>query len=158
MNRKSEKEIRHVIDAYGNQLYRMAYVLLGNPHDVQDVLQEVMIRYMEKAPLFRDCEHERAWLIKVTSNLCRDYLRFCRRHTYVNLELLENVYPAPETREVLAEIISLPLKWKSVFLLHYVEGYKISEIAQLTGLTESAVKKRLQRGKEALMKNIREQN
>lgn len=54
MNRKSEEEIRRVIDAYGNQLYRMAYVLLGNPHDVQDVLQEVILRYMEKAPLFHD--------------------------------------------------------------------------------------------------------
>lgn len=158
MNCKSEKEIRHVIDSYGNQLYRMAYVLLGNPHDVQDVLQEVIIRYMEKAPLFHDCEHEKAWLLKVTSNLCRDYLRFSRRHTYVNLELLENVYPAPEKRELLAEIISLPLKWKSVFLLHYVEGYKISEIAQLTGLSESAVKKRLQRGKEALLSKLKEQS
>lgn len=156
MNRKNEEEIRHVIDVYGNMLYRTAYILLGNIHDVQDVLQEVMIRYMEKAPLFKDAEHEKAWLLKVTSNLCKDYLRFNRRHTYVNLEQLENVCPAPKQRELLTEILSLPAKWKTILLLHYVEGYKISEISGITNLSENAVKKRLQRGKDALRQKLNE--
>lgn len=156
MSQKSEEEISHAIELYGNLLYRMAYVLLGNIHDVQDVLQEVMIRYMEKAPVFQNAEHEKAWLLKVTSNLCRDYLRFNRRHTYVNLDQLENLCPAPEQRELLAEIISLPAKWKTILLLHYVEGYKINEISQITKLSENAVKKRLQRGKEALRQKIKE--
>ncbi len=120
MNQKSEEEIRHAITVYGNLLYRMAYVHLGNIHDVQDVLQEVMIKYMEKSPFFHDSEHEKAWLLKVTSNLCKDYLRFNRRHTYVNLDQLESVCPAPDQRELLSEIISLPAKWKTILLLHYM--------------------------------------
>ena len=55
MNRKSEEEMQHIIRTYGNLLYRNAYVLLGNPHDVQDVLQEVLLKYMEKAPCFSMC-------------------------------------------------------------------------------------------------------
>lgn len=47
VNRKSEEELQHIIRTYGNLLYRNAYVLLGNPHDVQDVLQEVLLKYME---------------------------------------------------------------------------------------------------------------
>ena len=53
MNRKSEEEMQHIIRTYGNLLYRNAYVLLGNPHDVQDVLQEVLLKYMEKTPVFQ---------------------------------------------------------------------------------------------------------
>ena len=53
MNRKSEEELQHIIRTYGNLLYRNAYVLLRNPHDVQDVLQEVLLKYMEKTPVFQ---------------------------------------------------------------------------------------------------------
>ena len=60
MAQKSEEEIRNIIQTYGSLLYRTAFVILGNPHDVQDVLQEVLIKYMEKAPPFHDAGHEKA--------------------------------------------------------------------------------------------------
>lgn len=154
MARKSEEEIKNIIRAYGNLLYRTAFVVLGNPHDVQDILQEVLIKYMEKSPPFHDGEHEKAWLLKVTANLCKDYLRFNKRHTYVNLEEAENISASPEQTEILREVISLPAKWKTVLLLHYVEGYQIREISRITGLSEGAVKKRLQRGREALKSKL----
>ena len=153
MNIKSETEVQQVIQNYGSQLYRTAYMLLGNAHDVQDVLQEVLIRYMEKAPDFRDIEHEKAWLLKVTANLCKDFLRFNRCHIYVNLEDLELTSHEPEDLDILKEVISLPPKWKAVLLLHYVEGYPLQEIAGILGISENAVKKRIQRGKEALQKH-----
>lgn len=52
MAQKSEEEIRNIIQTYGSLLYRTAFVILGNPHDVQDVLQEVLIKYMEKGAPF----------------------------------------------------------------------------------------------------------
>ena len=90
----------------------------------------------------------------VNANLCKDYLRFNRRHTYVNLEEVENVCASPEQMEILKEVLSLPARWKTVLLLHYVEGYQIKEISHITGLSESAVKKRLQRGREALKRKL----
>lgn len=150
MAQKNEEEIKNVIQTYGNLLYRTAFVILGSPYDVQDVLQEVLIKYMEKSPSFHDAEHEKAWLLRVTANLCKDCLRFNKRHTYVNLEEAQNVCASPEQMEILKEVISLPARWKTVLLLHYVEGYRIKEISRITGLSESAVKKRLQRGREAL--------
>ena len=154
MNTKSETEVQQVIQNYGNLLYRTAYILLGNAHDVQGVLQEVMIKYMEKAPDFQDVEHEKAWLLKVTANLCKDFLRFNRRHSYISLEDLELTSREPEDRNILKEVISLPSKWKTVLLLHYVEGYPLREIAGILGISENAVKKRVQRGKEALQKKL----
>ncbi|NBJ93064.1 RNA polymerase sigma factor [Parablautia muri] len=150
MNCKNEEQMRDVIQTYGDLLYRTGYVLLGNPHDVQDILQEVFIKYMEKAPSFHDKEHEKAWLLKVMANTCKDCLRFRKRHTHSNLEDLKNVCAVPSDASLLMELLALPLKYKTVLLLHYVEGYQIGEIAHITGLSENAVKKRLQRGRNAL--------
>lgn len=154
VSHKSEEEVTYVINTYGNLLYRTGYILLGNPHDVQDVLQDVLIKYMEKAPSFHDREHEKAWLLKVTANLCRDCLRFQKRHSYVNLDQLDDICSSVEEKELLNEVISLPAKWKTVFLLHYVEGYQLKEIASIAGISENAVKKRLQRGREALKQQL----
>ena len=149
MNRKSESELSHVLQEYGDMLYRTAYVLLGNPHDVQDALQEALLRYLEKAPVFASPEHEKAWLLRVTANCCKDYLRFCRRHTYLDLELLRECLPAQEHPH-LQDLYALPAKWKTVLMLHYFEGYSVKEIGGILGLSENAVKKRLQRAREAL--------
>lgn len=149
MREKSEQEANRILQTYGDMLYRTAYVLLGNPHDVQDALQEALLRYLEKAPVFASPEHEKAWLLRVTANCCKDYLRFCRRHTYLDLEPLRECLPAQEHPH-LQELYALPAKWKTVLMLHYFEGYSVKEIGGILGLSESAVKKRLQRAREAL--------
>ena len=146
----NESDIRHILDVHGNALYRSAYLLLGNPHDVQDVLQEVLLRFLEKAPSFVSTEHERAWLLRVTNNCCMDCLRFRRKHAYTDLDLLREYLPAPEQQAHLEELYALPAKWKSVLILHYFEGYSVAEIAKVLHLSENAVKKRMQRGREAL--------
>lgn len=51
---------------------------------------------------------------------------------------------------MLTELMNLPDKLKEVVYLHYIEGYKIAEIARMLGITENAVKKRMQRGRECL--------
>ena len=147
---KNETDIRHILQTHGDALYRSAYLLLGNPHDVQDVLQEVLLRFLEKAPSFASTEHERAWLLRVTNNCCMDCLRFRKKHAYTDLDLLRECLPAPEQQAHLEELYALPAKWKSVLVLHYFEGYSVAEIAEILRLSENAVKKRLQRGREAL--------
>lgn len=146
----NETDVRHILEVHGDALYRSAYLLLGNPHDVQDILQEVLLRFLEKAPSFASTEHERAWLLRVTNNCCMDCLRFRRKHAYTDLNLLRECLPAPEQQTHLEELYALPAKWKSVLILHYFEGYSVTEIAKILRLSESAVKKRLQRGREAL--------
>ncbi|MCM1266660.1 MAG: RNA polymerase sigma factor [Bacteroidales bacterium] len=150
MMHKRETDIRALLQTHGDALYRNAYLLLGNPHDVQDVLQEVLLRFFEKAPAFASSAHERAWLLRVTTNCCMDCLRFRKRHTYTDLDLLKECLPAPEQQTHLEELYALPAKWKSVLILHYFEGYSVSEIAGILRISENAVKKRLQRGREAL--------
>lgn len=149
MGEKNEPEAGRILQTYGDMLYRAAYVLLGNPHDVQDALQETLLRYLEKAPAFVSREHEKAWLLRVTTNCCKDCLRLRKRHTCLDLEPLRECLPAQEHPH-LQELYALPAKWKAVLILHYFEGYSVKEIGEILGLSESAVKKRLQRARDAL--------
>ena len=57
------------------ELFRFLYVILGEQQAAEDALQETFLKYMLKAPLFQDSEHEKAWLIKVTLNGCRKIWR-----------------------------------------------------------------------------------
>ena len=95
MNRKSKSDISRILQTHGNMLYRTAYLLLGNPHDVQDILQEVLLRYMEKSPAFASGDHEKAWLLRVTSNCCKDCLRFRRRYSCIEPEHIPEYFSAP---------------------------------------------------------------
>lgn len=150
------KSIDTVIEKYGDLLYRTAYVQVGNQHDTQDILQEVFIRYIEKSPAFADEEHEKAWLLKVAHRLCIDFHRFRKRHCHLDFSQIEDVVAIPEDKEIIQELFALPPKQKSVLILHYLEGYQIKEISEITGLSENAVKKRLQRGRELLKSRLSE--
>lgn len=152
----SERDIRDVVMKYSNMLYRICIVILCNEQDVQDAIQDTFCRYLEKRPDFHDEEHEKAWLIKVATNICRDMIRFRIRHPKISIEEVENTLAAPEDREILKELLELPVKQKTAIYLHYVEGYKVKEVANILGITESAVKLRLLRGREQMRQTWKE--
>ena len=143
-------DIREAVIKYSDMLYKICIVILCNEQDVQDAIQDTFCRYLEKKPEFRDEEHEKAWLIRVATNICRDMIRFRIRHPKVSIDEVENTLAAPEEKEILRELLELPVKQKTVIYLHYVEGYQIKEIADILGITESAVKTRLLRGRKQL--------
>jgi len=104
----------------------------------------------KKKPQFHDEEHEKAWLIRVATNICRDMIRFRIRHPKVSIDEVENTLAAPEQKEILRELLELPIKQKTVIYLHYVEGYQVKEIADILGIKEGAVKVRLMRGRRQM--------
>lgn len=142
--------VEELVDEYSNMLFRICLVIAGNEWDAQDVIQDVFCRYIEHAPKLCDSEHERAWLIKVAVNRCRDIHRFRLRHPQTDLEEISAYCELPEQSEVLAALMDLPESLKSVIYLHYIEGYKTFEIADMLGISLNAVKKRLERGRKAL--------
>ncbi len=150
-----EKDIREAVIKYSDMLYKICLVILCNEQDVQDAIQDTFCRYLEKKPDFRDGEHEKAWLIKVATNICRDMIRFRVRHPKVSIDEVENILAAPEQRETLKELLELPIKYKTVIYLHYVEGYSVKEIADILRITESAVKSRLLRGRKQMRDTVR---
>ncbi len=145
----TERDIREAAIKYSDMLYRICIVILCTEQDVQDAIQDTFCRYLEKAPDFHDQEHEKAWLIRVATNICKDMVRFRLRHPKVCIDEL-NSLAAPEHKETLRELLELPVKQKVVVYLHYVEGYQIKEIAEILGITEGAVKMRLCQAREQM--------
>lgn len=142
--------LEKIMQMYGNILFRLCLLMLGNANDAEDVVQETFLKYLRKAPDFENEEHEKAWLITVATNHCKDMLRFRQRHPIVDLEELEAFVQDSSDCEILDVLMTLPEKFKMVLLLYYVEEYSIEEIAKVIGKTKSAVKMRLQKGRKLL--------
>ncbi|MCM1268792.1 MAG: RNA polymerase sigma factor [Bacteroidales bacterium] len=145
------------VKKYSAMLYRICVVMLGNEADAQDAVQDTFCRYLERKAEFRDAEHEKAWLIKVAQNRCRDMQRFRLRHPQAELDEITASCENPEHSEVLAELVALPLPVKAAVYLHYIEGYKTTEVSEMLGISVNAVKKRLQRGRKLLRLKLEEE-
>jgi len=143
-------DIEIIMDTYGNMLFRLCLITLGNANDAEDAVQETFIRYFQKAPLFENDEHEKAWLITVATNKCRDILRFRRRHNYVDIDEINEYTQDITDHTIMDALLRVPDKFRMVLVLHYVEGYSIEEISKMIEKTSSAVKMRLQKGRRLL--------
>ena len=138
--------ITAAVEEYGSTLYRICLVSLGNIADAEDAVQDTFLKYIQKAPAFESGEHEKAWLIRVALNTCKDIIR--HRRPQIDIETVQQSAPEPESGEVTAALMTLPEKFRTVLILHYVEGYSVNETAEMIGKTPSAVKMRLQKGRK----------
>ena len=143
------REPAALAEQYAGMLYRLAYARTGSRADAEDVMQEVFVRLLRARPEFRDEEHAKAWLLRVTVNGCKSRLRApWRRRTAPLLD----AYPAaaPEEGTLLEAMQALPARDRAVLHLYYYEGYQTAEIAALTGLREGSVRSRLTRARTRL--------
>jgi RNA polymerase sigma-70 factor (ECF subfamily) len=133
-------------------LFRIAMVHLGSRQDAEEATQDTFIKLMEKAPVFKDAEHQKAWLIRVITNHCKTLLGRGWRKREVKLEGAEPLAAdgSPEDLALLQLVLALPVKYKTVIHLYYYEDYPIQEISRILQISESAVKMRLQRGRQLL--------
>ena len=151
-------DLEQVMDAYGNMLFRLCIVMLGNSADAEDALQEVMFKYYRKAPAFTDEEHRKAWLLTVAGNQCKDMLRFRAKHPLTeDTDIYEYKSGNHENSGILDALMTLPEKFRLVLILHYVEEYPVTDIAHMIGKTPSAVKMRLQKGRKLLAEVYRKE-
>ena len=153
---RSEEEAARAIERYGDMVRRLCLVHLKNPADTEDIFQNVFLKYVLSPVVFESPEHEKAWLIRVTLNACRDLVKsFFRSRTVPLEELLDQ--PAPlseEHREVLEAVLALPRKYRDAVYLHYYEGYTAAEIGKLLGKNTNTVYTLLNRAREQLRETL----
>ena len=153
-----EESFDQAYAACAHSLYRIAMVYLGSPAEAEDVLQDTFVKLLGRGKPFADEEHRKRWLIRVTVNLCKDRLRSAWYRQNVPLEQAAlTAAAAEENREILELVLRLPAAYKAVVHLHYYEGYTVAEIAKILGLTQGAVKMRLQRGRAYLRMEMEEE-
>lgn len=139
-----------IVNKYSDMLFRISYCILCNKSDAEDALQDTFVKLITKAPVFIDDEHEKAWLIKVATNTSKNMVMLRLRRSTVDLQDVTEIGVKNEDSEVFEAIMNLPVKYKIVMVLFYVEGYKTEEIAEITQISSEAVRKRLQKGRELL--------
>ena len=105
------KEIESVVGKYSDMLFRICFIMLCKEQDAEDAIQETFIRYILKAPVFAEDEHQKAWLIKVATNICKDMLRFRLRHTHLNIDELSNYYSSDENVNILETVLTLVYRY-----------------------------------------------
>lgn len=149
---RSETEINQAVDEYSDMVRRLCMLHLKNYADTEDIFQTVFLKYALSSVEFESKEHEKAWMIRVTINACKDLLKsFFRKHTVSIDQLIEEPAPVPQDhREVLEAVLSLPKKYKDVVYLHFYEGYTAPQIGEILGKNVNTVYTLLTRAKKIL--------
>lgn len=153
---QSEQEVNRAIEKYADMVRRLCLIHLQNSADTEDIFQTVFLKYVLRSMPFESEEHEKAWLIRVTINACRDLRRSFFKSRTVSLDDLMEV-PAPMTqshREVLEAVLSLPRKYKDVVYLHYYEGYTAAEIGEILGKNVNTIYTLMTRSKKLLKEKL----
>ncbi len=150
----TEQDIERVVRSYTDTLQKLAFSYLHSIADAQDVTQEVFLKLLIKTPRFENREHEKAWLIRVTINACKDRLRREDRQT-IPLEDALTIETADGDNELLAEVMALPEKYRTAIHLHYYEGYSVREISAILRRPVGTVATYLNRGRQRLKQRLK---
>lgn len=135
----------------------MCYV--KNSSDADDIMQEAFLKLYTYDGSFENDSHIKAWLIRITVNLCKNFLRSRRLRIWEPLENASKLEAKEkEENNLLPLIMKLSQKSRIVLYMHYYEGYSVKEIAAVLRLTETAVTSQLYRGRKQLSKLIEKEN
>lgn len=158
MEHPTDEHFTEIYNSCSQDVFRVSYSYLRSNEDSENVLQDVFMEYFERPP--KDERNIRSWLVSKAIHRSLDVLRKRKR------EIGVQEGPAPEAEEKADEgneeeleealklISALPKKCKSVIVLFYLDGMDIKAISETLAISESAVKKRLERGREILKGEI----
>ena len=141
---------------YATDVLRVCYFYLGDRQKAEDVCQDVFVRLMVNAPQLEE-GREKAWLLKVALNRCRDLWRGSWAKRVVLGSPVFELIPAQddtpakdESEAMMTAIHQLPTAFREVILLHYYQNFGICEIARMLDLPEGTISSRLSRGRKKL--------
>lgn len=147
----ARSEAVRLVETYTPLIMRIGYTYLHSKEDAEDLCQETLVKLVRRGEAFADADHEKAWVVRVAINRCKDLLKSASRNRTVALDETCDRPALPEGDDgILEAVAALPETYREPIFLYYCEGYKIAEIARLIGKSESAVAKNLSRGREKL--------
>ena len=153
---RSEEETNRAVEQYADTVRRLCMMYLNNYSDTEDVFQNVFIKYILRPVPFKSTEHEKAWIIRVTINECKDILKSFHRSRSVPLDAVceQPSEPVYSHSDVLEAVRGLPEKYKEAVYLHYYEGYSAAEIGKMLHKRENTIYTHLARAREALKERL----
>lgn len=150
----NKQETVKLYERHADGLYRLCLMYMKNEQDALDVMQDAMVKLLEREEPFENDEHARRWLIRVCVNRCRDVLTHWWRKT---VDVDSCMIPEEggteqymRKKELLEEIMRLPRYSRLAVYLHFYEGYTTAEISRMLSRKESTVRSDLLRGRQKL--------
>ncbi len=148
---------------YATDVLRVSYFYLGDQQRAEDVCQDVFVRLMTNAPDLEE-GREKAWLLKVALNRCRDLWRGAWLKRVVLGSPAFEMIPAPDDTEkrdneeaMMQAIHQLPPSFRETILLYYYQGLGIAEIAAMLDLPEGTISSRLSRARKKLEEILKQE-
>lgn len=157
LNIQTEKQYNKIVENYSDMIFRIAYQYLYNKYDAEDIVQEVFVKLLSRKVIFKDEEHVKSWLIRVTINQCLDYKKSLAKRSTVSIENMEIPFEHKE-EGILEELQLLKEDERNILYLYYYEGYKIKEIAKILKQKQNTINSKLTRARKKLKEMMEVKN
>ena len=152
---RTDKEIAEIYKRHMKMVYRVCFAYMKNAADTEDTVQDTFYKLIKSGTEFESEEHEKAWLIRVAMNVCKNSLRhwFRKRENFADYENLRSskYIEVDYTFEV---VMGLPDKYKAVTYLYYYEGYTTPEISSILEKPQSTIRNYLHEARGVLKERI----
>ena len=147
-------DIEAIYNRQVSTVYRVCYSYLGNRADAEDATQNVFLRLLRSGASFESGEHEKAWLIRVSANLCKDVLKASVRKN-VPLDAIPEPEAKPQEYDATLDVVlSLDEKYKDVVYLYYYEGWSTDQISGALGKPPSTIQSYLSEARALLRERL----
>ncbi len=146
--------IKYVLDTYSKMIVRLAFTYTKSLCDAEDIAQDVFVSLIEKNKTFENSEHEKAWLIRVTVNKSKNFVKSSWVKKTVPIDEAMTKTTEEKSDDILDEVLKMPEKYRTVIHLFYYEGYQINEIAEILGKSTGTIGTWLSRGRKILKERL----
>lgn len=151
-----------LVSNYQLRLFRFAFRLLKDRAEAEDAVQETFLRVYRALDTYRPDGFFSSWIYRITLNECRRRLRGRRPTLPLEYSMVSDTHPDPQAavmtnerhRQLRFALETLPEHYRIVMVLFYFEDMSVDEISRTLGISISAVKVRLHRGRDRLAKRM----
>jgi len=152
---RTDKEIAEIYERHRDMTYRICFAYMKNVMDTEDVIQDTFYNLIKSGTAFENAEHEKAWVIRTATNLCKNALRHWWRRRE-NLDDYDNLQASDvfEIDDTFNAVMELPAKYKTVVYLYYYEGYDSVEISSLLQKPQSTIRYYLAQARKILREKM----
>lgn len=149
------QRFEQLVDQYQKPVLYMCYLYLCDKTLAEDAVQETFLKVYKRMDAFRGESSEKTWIMKIAMNTCYDinhssWFRFFNRRVTPEMIPDEAVQTDEYDEELAIAVTKLPHKLREVILLHYYQGLKVNEIADVLAISQSSVSGRLKQGRDKL--------
>lgn len=147
-----------IVKKHAETVYRVAFARTGSRADAEDIMQEVFLRFIRRAPVFESAEHEKAWFIRAAINCSNTLLGSAwRRRTVPYCDSTGGTCHTESAGRATEAVAKLPENMRIVVHLFYYEDLPVAKIAEITGKTQVSVKTTLSRARKKLKEILTEE-